>query len=62
MSDRVRIDLYQDGQRVASVDAPKDDAIREIRHYAFMYDQDGPVTIKVRRGKVDLREVFGAPE
>lgn len=57
---RVRLELYQGGQMVAAVDAPKSDALREIRHYAMMYAQDGPCTIKVKSGKVDLREVFGA--
>lgn len=54
----VRLELEQDGQIVAAVEGPKDDAIREIRHYAMVYGQDGPVTIKVKRGKVDLRELF----
>jgi len=40
--------LFQGGIMVASVDAATlQDAEREIRHYAFMYAEDGsPVTIK----------------
>lgn len=42
-----RYQLIQDGMVVASVDAPKkEQAEREINHYAFMYRQDGPVEIK----------------
>jgi len=39
--------LYQDGVMVAKVDSPTEEqAIREINHYAMMYEQDGPVEIK----------------
>ncbi len=40
--------LWQDGLRVVSVycDAGRDSAWREIQHYAAVYEQDGPVTIK----------------
>ena len=39
--------LWQDGVMVASVEAATwEDAYREIDHYALMYAQDGPVTIR----------------
>jgi len=38
--------LWQDGIVVAEVDAPtKEEADREIHHYAMMYSQDGEVVI-----------------
>lgn len=38
--------LMQDGQCVAAVEcADKEQARREIEHYAMMYGQDGPVEI-----------------
>jgi hypothetical protein len=36
--------LIQDGQPVAWAEGPKADV--EIVHYAFVYAQDGPVTIQ----------------
>jgi hypothetical protein len=42
-----RAELWQDGIMVAAVDAPTlDECNREIEHYAMMYRQDCPVTIK----------------
>lgn len=39
--------LIQDGMTVASVESDdKEQAAREILHYAFIYSQDGPVEIK----------------
>jgi len=39
--------LYQYGLMVAYIEtADKDQAEKEIQHYAFMYEQDGPVQIK----------------
>ena len=41
--------LIQDGVIVASVVCEdKEFAEQEIQHYAFMYEQDGPVKIKRR--------------
>lgn len=40
--------LMQDGQPVVNVVAPDDDALREIRHYAAVYSQDGPVKIQLK--------------
>lgn len=38
--------IEQEGQIVAEVDAPtKEQAEREIQHYALMYSQDGEVKI-----------------
>lgn len=43
---RYKYDLIQDGMVVASVEATsKEEAEKEIQHYALMYSQDGPVTI-----------------
>lgn len=42
--------LLQNGEVVASVCAPtKTEALKEINHYAMMYGQDGPVTIKEKK-------------
>ncbi len=40
--------LIQDGQPVAKVDGPDDQARREIVHYAFVYLKDGPVLIETK--------------
>ncbi len=51
--------LIQDGQSVAKVDGPDDDARREIARYAFVYSKDGPVRIEVKTNKgrwVDLAQ------
>ena len=58
MHDRVKVSkreydyrLIQDGVQVARVICNiKDDAEREISHYAMMYGQDGPLKI-VRRSR-----------
>jgi len=42
-----RYRLIQDGQVVASTEG--EHALREIKHYALVYAQDGPVTIQKRR-------------
>lgn len=50
--------LLQMGEVVAHVKGPRRGAWREIRHYAFCYNQDGPlVQIQERKGKkwVDFR-------
>jgi len=42
-----RYKLIQDGAVVAAVECAEHwQAIREIKHYALMYSQDGPVTIE----------------
>lgn len=42
--------VIQGGLTVAKGDCPtKADAEREASHYAMMYGQDGPVTIKFRK-------------
>lgn len=44
---RYRYSLIQDGIEVAAVDAPTMAAAhRKIMHYAMMYLQNGPVSIK----------------
>jgi len=44
-----RYRLYQGGVMVVYVEAPtKEQAVREIQHYAMMYLQDGPVKIVPR--------------
>lgn len=41
-----RFELWQDGMMVACVEGPRRKALSEIRHYALMYGQDGPVEIR----------------
>ena len=42
-----RFDLIQFEQVVASVESPsREQAEQEIKHYALIYGQDGPVEIK----------------
>ena len=43
--------LIQNGIMVAGAYGLKDDALREINHYAFVYSQDGPVKIERLEGK-----------
>ena len=44
--------VYQDGQRVARVDGPREQAESEIMHYAAMYAREGlPIMVKELRGK-----------
>jgi hypothetical protein len=39
-------EVWQDGMAVAEAEAlNREDALREARHYAAMYGQDGPVEI-----------------
>ena len=38
--------LIQDGQIVVKVMGPDNKIVQEIRHYAAVYSQDGPVTIQ----------------
>jgi len=47
MSKQYEAELWQDGIMVAAVSAPDEETMRrEISHYAMMYAQDGPVTVK----------------
>lgn len=41
MSDRQRLEVMEDGMRVAVVDGPFDHAVREAARYAALYAQDG---------------------
>jgi len=42
-----RFQLWQDGMLVAAVDcADRKSAMKEIMHYAAIYEQDGPVKIR----------------
>ena len=43
--------LIQDGQPVAWTDGPIVSAYREIKHYAAVYSQDGPVHIEQKIAK-----------
>lgn len=48
--------IIQDGLVVAEVSAPTlGEAMRELSHYAFIYGQDGPVTVKMPKPKKKLR-------
>ena len=47
MAQEFSVELWQDGIMVASVHSPsKEDAERDIRHYAWQYAQDGPLLIR----------------
>lgn len=53
--ERIRYDfeLWQDGMMVARTSAiRREDALREIQHYAAVYSQDGPVEIRERGKKL----------
>lgn len=54
--DDVEFEVWQDGIPVASAAArDRDTALREARHYAAVYGQDGPVEVyEVIRSLVDL--------
>lgn len=42
----INIEVWQDGEPVAWIDAPDEPtATREALHYAVMYGQDGPVAL-----------------
>jgi hypothetical protein len=44
-----KYNLIQDGMIVASVECEdKELAIKEIKHYAMMYSEDGPVKIEAK--------------
>jgi hypothetical protein len=50
----VTYEVWQDDMPVASAEGPEEIALREARHYAFMYGKDGPVKIyKVTREEVE---------
>ena len=58
-SREITLDLYEIDRgypplRVASVTGHKQDAEREIAHYAAIYGQDGPVEIRTRRNRARL--------
>lgn len=40
--------VMQDGYPVASGSGPKDRAIAEMKRYAVIYEEDGPVEMKIR--------------
>lgn len=43
----MKIDIVQEGQIVASVQGPDTSAVMaDAMHYAFIYGQDGPVTVE----------------
>ena len=43
--------VRQDGQNVAAGSGPMDAVRREAAHYAAVYRQDGPVTVRVWKHK-----------
>lgn len=44
--------ILQDGQPVASVEAPTLTGLfRELNHYANVYEQDGPVIVQMKNGR-----------
>jgi hypothetical protein len=55
---RFTFELWQDGIKVADVDAATfDDARREILHYASIYSQDGKVEIKGKHAERLFRQL-----
>jgi hypothetical protein len=47
MTKRHRFQLWQDGIMVAAVDCPERHlALKEISHYASLYERDGPIKIR----------------
>jgi len=59
--ERHRFQLWQDGIMVAAVDSPnRHSAMREIAHYAAVYEQDGPV--KIKEVKPRRRAVVGGSD
>lgn len=38
-------ELWQGDEMVARASGPRDDALREVMHYAAQYAQDGPVQV-----------------
>lgn len=48
-------ELWQDEMPVAMSSGPREAALAEMRHYAAVYGQDGPVTVyEVIRRAIDL--------
>lgn len=42
-----KFELWQGGMKVAAVDCPEyHTGLREISHYAMMYEQDGPIELR----------------
>ena len=52
--EEMQFELWQDGVMVAQVVGPSQQAWQEIRHYALMYVQDGPVVILDKQTGVRL--------
>ncbi|MGB6105683.1 MAG: hypothetical protein WBF88_17710 [Pusillimonas sp.] len=47
-------ELIQDGTPMASTFGKREDALREIQHYAAVYSQDGPVEIyEITRRRIE---------
>lgn len=42
-------EVWQGGMRVASCCGPDHIALKEISHYAALYEQEGPIEIKKRK-------------
>ena len=54
----IEIEIWQGGICVASVSAMEKDAIREARHYAWQYEQDGPIEVYRYVPRTGKREPF----
>jgi hypothetical protein len=54
-------DLWQDDMVVASASGPRGQALAEIRHYAAVYAQDGPVQVE-EVIRIPLAVITNAPE
>ena len=56
MKDQCLFEIRQHGVAVAAVTGPRGDAVNEALHYAFQYEQDGPVEV------VELLTLYRTPE
>jgi hypothetical protein len=61
MSDEAEFELHVDGEMVASVCGPRDQARVEIRRYWAQYADDGKCTVyEVKRTQVNIVDVLSA--
>ena len=55
--------VYVNGERLASGDCPDEEsARREGAHYAMMYSSEGPVTLRIRRGRLGTAKLVPKEE
>jgi hypothetical protein len=54
---KAEFELWQNGTRVAATSGTREDALREIKHYALVYSQDGPTKVfeVIRTGRKEIK-------